>query len=294
MKYVITGSLGNISKPLAEALLKEGHQVTIVTSNYKHEDAIKAMGAKPAVGTVEDRKFLNETFKDNDAVYTMVPPKWDAEDWKGWVAGIGDNYVTAVKDAGIKYVVNLSSIGAHLPDGCGPVSGLHRVEEALNALEGVNIKHLRPAYFYPNLFAQIGLIKGAGIMGANFGELPFPLIHPQDIAKAAAEELLGLNFSGKSVRYLAGDKRTGAEIASVIGKAIEKEDLKWVIFSDEQNIRGMKGAGLSDEVAKQYTEMGASMRSGEMSADFEEQDPSLSGATVEDFAPAFKAAFDKG
>lgn len=293
MKYVITGSLGNISQPLAEALLKEGHEVTIVTSNHKHEDAIKAMGAKPAVGTVEDRKFLNETFKDNDAVYTMVPPKWDADDWKGWIAGIGDNYVTAIKDAGIKYVVNLSSIGAHMPDGCGPVSGLHRVEEAMNALEGVNIKHLRPAYFYPNLFSQVGLIKHAGMMGANYGELPFPMIHPQDIAKAATEELLQLNFSGKSVRYLAGDKKTGAEIASVIGKAIGKEDLKWVVFSDEQSIEGMKGAGLPDEVSKQYTEMGASMRSGEMSADFDKQAPSFSGVTLEDFAPAFKAAFDK-
>ncbi len=105
--------------------------------------------------------------------------------------------------------------------------------------------------------------------------------------------MLGLNFSGKSVRYLAGDKKTGAEIASVIGKAIGKEDLKWVVFTDEQNIEGMKGAGLPDEVSKQYTEMGASMRSGEMSADFDKHEPPFSGATLEDFAPAFKAAFDK-
>ena len=294
MKYVITGSLGNISKPLAEALLKEGHEVTIITSNHKNEEAIKAMGAKPAVGTVEDRKFLNETFKDNDVVYTMVPPKWDADDWKGWIAGIGDNYVTAIKDAGIKYVVNLSSVGAHMPDGCGPVSGLHRVEEAMNALEGVHIKHLRPAYFYPNLFSQVGLIKGAGIMGANFGDVAFPMIDPEDIAKAAAEELLELGFTGKSVRYLAGDKRTGAEIASVIGKAIGKDDLTWVVFSDEQNIEGMKGVGLSGEVSKQYTEMGGAMRTGEMSADFEKHKPGFSGVGLEEFALLFKAAFDRG
>ncbi len=293
MKYVITGSLGNISKPLAEVLLKEGHQVTIITSNPKHEDTIKAMGARPAVGTVEDRKFLNETFKDADAVYTMVPPKWDAGDWKGWIAGIGDNYVTAIKDAGIKYVVNLSSIGAHMPDGCGPVSGMHRVEEAMNALDGVHIMHLRPAYFYPNLLAQIPLIKRAGIMGANYGEIAFPMIHPEDIAKTAAEELLGLGFSGKLVRYLAADEKTGADIASAIGKAIGKDDLKWVIFSDEGTIEGMKGAGLSDEVSKQYTEMGAAMRTGEMSADYDQHKLPFSGSTFDDFVPKFKAAFYK-
>ena len=51
----------------------------------ENEQAIKALGAKPAVGFVEDVKFLNETFKDHDAVYTMVPPKWDAENWKEWI-----------------------------------------------------------------------------------------------------------------------------------------------------------------------------------------------------------------
>ncbi len=293
MKYVITGSLGNISKPVAETLLKAGHEVTIITSNHKNEGAIKALGAKPAVGIVEDVKFLNETFKDADAVYTMVPPKWDADNWKGWIAGIGKNYVTAIKDAGIEYVVNLSSIGAHMPDGAGPVSGLHYVEEAMNELDEVSVKHLRPAYFYPNLLSQINLIKHAGIMGANYGEAAFPMIHPTDIAKVVAEELMGLKFSGKSVRYIAGDEKTGAEIAAVIGKAIGKDDLQWIIFSDEQNLDGMKQVGLSEEVSKNYIEMGSALRSGEMNAEYFTRKPELSGIKLQDFVLEFKAVFNK-
>ena len=294
MKYVITGSLGNISKPLAEILLKEGHKVTIITSNHKNEAAIKALGAKPAVGIVEDVKFLNETFKDADAVYTMVPPKMDADNWKGWIAGIGKNYVTAIKDAGIEYVVNLSSVGADMPDGAGPVTGLHYVEEAMNELEEVSVKHLRPAYFYPNLFAQIGLIKHAGIMGGNFGQDVFCMVHPTDIAKVAAEELLDLKFSGKSVRYIAGDEKTGAEIASILGKSIGKDDLQWAIFSDKQSLDGMKQAGLTDEVAKNYVEMGGALRSGEMNADYFKHKPELSSIKLDDFASEFKVAFEKG
>ncbi len=34
----------------------------------------------------------------------------------------------AMKAAQVKNVVNLSSIGAHLPDGTGPITGLHRAE----------------------------------------------------------------------------------------------------------------------------------------------------------------------
>ncbi|MEP6683703.1 MAG: NmrA family NAD(P)-binding protein [Parafilimonas sp.] len=292
MKYVITGSLGHISKPLAENLIAKGHEVTIITSNYKNEQAIKALGAKPAVGFLQDVKFLNETFKDNDAVYTMIPPKLDADDWKEWIGNTGKNYATSIKDAGIKYVVNLSSVGAHMADGCGPVTGLHRVEEALNALKDVNIKHLRPAYFYQNLLAQIGLIKTAGIMGGNFGNKTFPIVHPSDIAKAATEELLNLSFTGHSVKYIAGDEVTGEKIAFVLGNAIDKKDLKWVVFSDEQNLQGLQQAGLSDEVAKNYTEMGSAMRTGELGEDYFKNKPVLSKIKLEDFSKEFAVAFN--
>ncbi len=115
MKYVITGSLGHISKPLSETLIKEGHEVTIITTRQESRAAIEALGATARVGSVEDADFLARTFTGADAVYTMVPPKWDAADWKGWIGKIGENYAVAIRSAGVKYVVNLSSIGAHLP-----------------------------------------------------------------------------------------------------------------------------------------------------------------------------------
>ncbi len=292
MKYAITGSLGNISKPIAESLLKAGHEVTIITSNHKNESAIKTLGAKPAVGWLEDVKFLNETFKDHDAVYTMIPPKYDADNWKSWIVGIGKNYATAIKDAGIEYVVNLSSWGAHMPDGAGPISGLHYVEAALNELEEVSVIHLRPGSFYTNLFAQISMIKNAGIMGANYGEDAIGMVHPKDIAKVAAEELLNMKFSGKSVRYIAGDEKTGADTAKVLGDAINKPGLQWIVFSDEQFYDGAIKAGLPEEVAKNYTEMGKALRTGEIGEDYNKHKPKLSDIRLEDFAKEFEGAFD--
>src|SRR6476620_6210459 len=208
MKYVVIGSLGHTSKTLSEALIRAGHDVIIVTSKPENIQAIEALGARAAVGSVEDVGFLTQTFTDADAVYTLVPPKWDAADWKGWIGKIGENYATAIKNAGVKYVVNLSSIGAHMPDGAGPVSGLHRVEQALNKLTDVNIVHLRPAYFYQNLMVNIGMVKHAGIIGGNFGDDKLPLIHPGDIAAVAAEILQNLNFKGQTIRYIVGDEKT--------------------------------------------------------------------------------------
>ena len=170
MKYVVTGSLGNISKPLAELLVAAGHTVTVVSSNVNKTAQIESLGAKAAIGSVEDVPFLTSIFAGADAIYTMVPPNLSSGNWKKYITGIGENYASAIQASGVKNIVNLSSMGAHMPDGCGPVSGLFFVEKALNDLVGVNVKHLRPGFFYPNFLGNIGMIKHMGIIGANYGE----------------------------------------------------------------------------------------------------------------------------
>ena len=213
MKITLTGSTGNISKPLAETLIKAGHTVTIITSNADRTDEIKALGATPAIGSVEDVNFLIEAFKGADAVYAMVPPNFGATAWKNWIAGIGQNYADAITANGITKVVHLSSIGAHLENGTGPVTGIHRVEEIYNKLDGVAVKHLRPGFFYTNFYANVDMIKHAGIIGSNWGaDTSLIMVHPIDIAAAAAEELQS-DFTGKSVRYVASDEKTSGEVA---------------------------------------------------------------------------------
>ena len=295
MQYVITGSLGNISKPLAELLIAAGHSVTVISSKADKTEQIEAIGAKAAIGSVEDVAFLTETFRGADAVYTMVPPNFGSSNWKKFIASIGENYAVAIQVSGVKNVVNLSSIGAHMREGCGPVSGLFFVEKALDGLVGVNVKHLRPGFFYTNFLGNIGMIKHMGIIGGNYGESSLlVLVHPNDIAEAAAEELLGLSFSGKSVRYVTSDEKTTDEVAAILGSAIGKPDLKWVNFKDEETLAGMTQAGVPQEVAENYAEMGAAMRSGEMASDYINHPPALFGKTkLEAFAPVFAAVYSQ-
>ena len=130
MKYVITGGAGNISKPLTLELLKAGHQVTVIGRSLDNLKDLTAAGATAAIGSVADFDFLVKTFTGADAIYTMVPPTWDAADWKGHIGQQGENYAAAIEASGVKKVVNLSSIGADLENGTGPdvhvaVSGSH-------------------------------------------------------------------------------------------------------------------------------------------------------------------------
>ena len=293
MKITLTGSLGNISKPLATILVQAGHQVTVISSSENKSAEIEKLGAVPAIGSVEDVTFLTNAFKDADAIYTMVPNNFGATNYRQYIGSIGKNYADAIQASGVKKVVNLSSIGAHIDGGTGPISGIHDVEQTYGKLNGIAIKHLRPAFFYTNFNENIEMIKHLGFIGSNYpSDTRMVLVHPNDIAEVAAHELQQ-DFTGTSIRYISSDERTAGEVASALGKAIGQPDLKWVEFTDEQALQGMQQAGLPTEIANNYVEMGTATKSGILWEDYDLNKPAVFGKTkLEDFAKVFAEKFN--
>ncbi len=293
MKIIITGSLGNISRPLSITLAANRHNVTVISSDNKKAEQIKGIGATPAIGSVSDEAFLTATFTGADVVYLMIPTDFSAPDIKANIASVGEHYANAVKAAGVKKVVMLSSLGAHLAEGTGPIAGIHRVEETLKKVEGIDLLILRPSYFYNNFYADIAMIKNAGLIGSNIGaDQELVIVDPEDIAAVAAENI-EKGFTGTSVIYVASDKRKLSEVASEIGKAIGKPELPWVKFTDEQAYDGMRGAGMPEDISRNYVEMGAAMRTGIMWGDYEANGSPIIGKTkLEDFAKKFAGAYN--
>lgn len=296
MKCVLTGSLGNIGKPLATAMAAAGHSVTVVTRKKEKSGAIESIGAKAAIGSIEDIDFLSAIFQGADAAFTLVPPMEDSKDWVNRISLVGEGYAEAARASGLRNIVNLSSIGAHMASGCGPVSGLHHVEEALNSLQDTNVLHLRPGFFYTNFLSCIDMIRQKGFLYANYGSgTRLPLSHPADIAAVAAIELGKLGFRGKSARYVVCDEKTTDEIASLLGRSIGKPELKWVDRSDHEFLNSMLDAGVSPEIARNYVEMGAAVRSGAMTEEYRKSNerPSGDGISFEAFCPDFAAEFSR-
>lgn len=292
MKITLTGSIGNITKPLAEILIAKGHEIKIISSNTNRAEEIKSLGAIPLIGSVSDIGFLKDAFTGADAIYTMVPPNFAAPKFRAYIKGIGENYAAAIKESGVKKVVNLSSVGADLPDGTGPIAGLHDVENIFATLNGVDVKHLRAGYFYINFLANIDMVKHANILGSNFGaDAKLVLVHPRNIAEVAAE-VLESDFTGKTVQYVASDdESTPGGVAKILGTAVGKPELPWVEFSDEDALNGMVGAGLPEEIAKNYVEMGDAIRSNKLFVDYYKNRPTLGSIKLKDFAAEFAAAY---
>jgi uncharacterized protein YbjT (DUF2867 family) len=299
MKIVVTGSLGHISQPLAEELVQKGHSVTVVSSQAQRQPAIEAIGAKAAVGTMEDVDFLTATFKGADVVYLMEALAYGSFfdknlDFIAANTNIGRNYQQAVQRSGVKRIVHLSSIGAHTDKGNGILAFHYHVENLLMQLpEDVSIKFMRPVGFYYNMFQFISGIKTQGAIVSSYGgDEKEPWVSPLDIAAAIAEEI-ELPFDGRKVRYVASDEVSPNDATKILGEAIGQPDLKRVVISDEQSLNGMIAAGMNPQTAKGFVEMNAAIRTREIYKDYYHNRPELGKVKLKDFAKEFAAAYQQ-
>jgi uncharacterized protein YbjT (DUF2867 family) len=295
MKLVITGSLGNISSPLTIELVQKGHSVTVISSKPEKQKDIEALGAIAAIGSVEDVNFLATTFTGANAVYTMVPPPnfFNPDfDPLAHSSRIGHNYAHAIEQSGVKRVVHLSSIGAHLEKDSGLILAHRGVEVILDKLSGVAITFMRPVGFYYNLLGFIPMIKSQGVIAANYGaDDDLVWVSPIDIAAAVAEEL-ETPIAGRKVRYVASDELTGNETANILGAAIGKPDLKWILIPDKQRQDILEAVGLNPRIAAGLVEMFASQHNGPLMEDYYRNRPAVMGKVkLTDFAADFAAAF---
>lgn len=300
MNIVLTGSISNIGKPLTQALVQKGHSVTVISSNPERQQEIKALGAKAAIGKMQDVAFLTSTFTGADIVYLMetldaAGDMFDREvDFIGTINQIGLNYKQAVEQARIKRIVHLSSIGAHMDQGNGFLIFHHNVENILKQLPSeVAIKTMRPVGFYTNTFSFIRNIKTKGVIISNYGgDQKEPWVSPLDIAQVITEEM-EKPFEGRTVRYIASDEFSPNEMAKAFGKAIGKPDLQWSVISDEQLLSSWLNIGFNQQLAYGFIEMQASQGSGLLYEDYYRQRPSLGNVKLADFAKEFAAVYQQ-
>jgi len=186
MKIILTGSLGPISKPLAIQLTAKGHEVTVISSHADRQKEIETLGAKAAIGSIEDVDFLTETFTGADVAYLMEPTinLFDPTvDLLKHYEKICEKYVQAILNSGLKRIVHLSSIGGHSSTGNGMLALHYYAEQTLKRLpEDVAITTLRPMSFYSNIMAFIPTIKEQNaLITSYYASEPEPWASPFDI-----------------------------------------------------------------------------------------------------------------
>lgn len=308
MKIIVTGSLGNISKPLTQTLVGQGHAVTVISSNPKKQSDIEALGATAAIGSIAEVDFLIKTFTEADAVYAMIPLSFTEPDLGDYLRRMALNYKQALQQAATPRVVVMSGWAANLVKA-------ENIEAIFDGLSNTSITIMRPASFYTNFYQSMNLIRGNGLMGkfltlrysglwalltgktgllmGNYGgDDRTVFVSPKDIADAVAEELL-LHPKEKTIRYVGSEEMTCNEAARIIGTAIGKPWLKWVLLSDKQMLQGLKMAKLPAKLAETLVEMQSVMHSGKTLDNFHLNKPKMGKVKLADFAKEFAAVYHK-
>jgi len=291
--YVITGATGNTGKIIASTLLEAGKQVRIIGRDAEKAKELTDKGAKLFLGSTDDIELLKKAFDGATAVYALLPMNMAAEDYTAFQMQHANAIAEAMEACKVKYVVSLSSQGAHLESDSGIILGLHKMEQLFNNVEGLSTLNLRPCYFMENTLGMVGMIKESGIMGSPVkGDLSVPMIATKDIANYAAKRLLALDFEGNNHQDLLGARNvTYQEVTKVYGAAIGKPDLNYVEFPYADFKGAFMGMGASESVADKMNEFLVRVNAGEVFI-AERDEANTTPTTIEEFSHTFSYVYN--
>ena len=262
MRITITTPTGNIGSALTERLLDSGADVGLIARDPSKVADFAERGATVFTGSLEDQEVVNEATRGADALFWLTPPNMATDDLRAYQRRLGEVAQKAIRTNGIPYVVHLSSVGAQLGKGVGPVNGLYDVEKLLDDT-GANVTHLRPGSFMENFLWQADAIREhSSVFLPISGDVKVPMIATRDIADAAARRILTLDWSGRHVIGLHGPRDVSYnEAAGILGQVLNRP-VNHVRISNDQAIESLTGMGATPSLAKTYVEMYEAMDKG--------------------------------
>lgn len=293
--YAILGATGNVGSVITHTLLAKGEKVRVVGRDANRLDKFVRKGAEATTANFTNAAALTKALTEVRAAFLMIPPSRISLDYRADQELTSDAIARAAQDSGLHYAIFLSSYGAQVATGTGPIAGLHDAEEKLNALHGLNVLHLRAAYFMENNLAAIGMIQGMGVVGsALLPDLKLPQIAARDVGDYTAQRLLQMDFSGKETRELLGQRDVSmTEATAIIARGLGKPDLRYVQFPYEQVQQVLSQMGVPQKTGAQFIEMYKAINEGVVIAQeqrsTENTTPTSFEKFVQDvFAPAYQ------
>ncbi|HXU70847.1 MAG TPA: NmrA family NAD(P)-binding protein [Polyangia bacterium] len=261
--YVIAGATGHTGSVVASTLLAQGHKVRVIVRDEKKGAAWKDKGAEVALARLENAAELTAALRGADGVYALVPPDFAADDPLAAQTGVAEAWGKAVAAAKPRHVVYLSSIGAELDGGNGPILVAHRAEERLRAT-GVKVTALRAAYFMENWGGVVHPVRSDGVLPSMITPgRAVPMVATADIGRVAAE-LLVAGERAPALVELAGPREYSPEdVAAAFAGALDRK-VDVVPVPAEGIEPALAQAGFKPKLAALFREMNGAFNAGKL------------------------------
>ena len=254
MKIVLTTPTGHIGNKLANMLLDRKSDITLIARHPEKVKDLASRGAKVIAGEHSDSTVVEQAVRGADALFWLTPSDPTSHDPLGLARRMAEAGASVIRKHPDLHVVQLSSAGAFLPKGTGPIVGLYETEEKFRAA-GRNIISLRPNEFMENVFFSLpAIIEQDSVFTSIPGSVKAPFIATRDIAEFAAEFLLN-PINGHHVVDIVGPQEISwDEWARIAGQAIGKQ-VRVVTVPGDKLKAAMSQSGMSPEMAALLVEM---------------------------------------
>jgi uncharacterized protein YbjT (DUF2867 family) len=261
MSFVVAGVTGHVGSVVATELLARGQKVNVLVRDEAKGAAWVEKGAEVAIASLGDKDALAAALAGAKGFFVLLPPNFAVPDFYAYQRETSESIAAAVKQSGVPHVVLLSSVGADLPDGTGPIKGLHYLENALRAT-GTTLTAIRAGYFQENVGNSLAAAQNAGIFPNFFpsADAPVPQIATKDIGTLAAASLLEGARKSENID-LHGPAYSARQVAEKLGAALGKQ-LQIVNIPQEAWVSTLVQAGAPQHVAEIFAEMYGGFTSG--------------------------------
>lgn len=217
---IIVGGTGQVGSNLLKDLKKSGSPVRAVVRN-PDKMADKSIEAKAAdLFNVEQ---LIASFEGGSAAFVLTPEDPTSNDILGETEQIVENYRKAIQATGIKKVVALSCVGAHVEGNTGNILMSRILEQGFADLD-VDKVFIRPSYYFSNWLAYWQTMEQYGVLPTFFPEkLTIEMHSPIDLAGFIAKVMIHESFERKVVYELIGQWPYSSEdVAEAFSKLFNK------------------------------------------------------------------------
>jgi uncharacterized protein YbjT (DUF2867 family) len=254
--FVVLGATGNTGSVVAERLLAAGKQVRVLVRDSKKAEGLAKKGAEVVTGSVESGADLARAFAGAEGVYLLLPPDPASTAFLEHCRRIVAAMKEALEKTAVPHAVLLSSVGAEVPSGTGPIVTVHHAEQVLGALPRTRLTAIRAAYFMENLLRLLHPMKADGVLPAfsKATDYPVPMVAARDIGEVAADALLAPPAKNEIIELTAAQPVSFADAAKAFGRVLGRE-VKAVSVPYEGIVPALTAVGMSAHMAGLYREM---------------------------------------
>lgn len=252
--YVVAGATGRVGSVTAETLLTAEANVRVLVRRAVDVEAWRSRRAEAHTVDLEDRAALGSALEGCSGFFALLPFDLTADDLDAHADRLITSIAGAVADQNVPHVVMLSSGGADLAEGTGPITGLHRLEQALLAT-GTTLTALRSGHFQEKVTDVIDVARESGVypVFAASADTPLPMVATRDIGEVAAHALLSPPGSSETVDII-GPAYTESEVATVLGDALGRE-LCVATIPEDAWAGALTDAGFRADIAESLAEL---------------------------------------